>query len=67
MKASHFLRPLLASAAALALLAAPSAFAQVTWNGTTTNGTWSTGALWDSGSAPTNLQTEVDPGIRTSW
>ncbi len=46
MNPPTFLRPLLASATALALLSAPSAFAATrTWSGTT-NATWSTGTNW---------------------
>ena len=58
MKIAPSLRPLLATAAALALLAAPSARAvDVTWNGTTGNGTWSSGNF--IGGAPTNADRVV--------
>jgi len=59
MKKTTFFRLLLACVTALALLSAPSAFAgDVTWNGTITNGTWSSGNFV-GGTAPTNLDRAV--------
>jgi len=63
MKTSSLFRPLIASAAALALLAAPSAFAATrTWSGTT-NGTWSTSTNWGAGPAPVAGDTIAFTGL----
>ena len=43
----------------IALAIVAGAQAQVTWNATTTNTTWTVGSNWIGGSAPTSVQTAV--------